>query len=49
MGVLASIDDIAFHSNIPVAADITVAIVYAVFGKKALFKKDSLTPPVSHL
>eukprot|EP00063_Salmo_salar_P020840 XP_013995675.1 PREDICTED: opsin-5-like isoform X2 [Salmo salar] len=31
MGAFASIDDIAFHSNIPVAADITVAIVYAVF------------------
>ena len=49
MRAIANVEDIAFHSNIPVAADITVAIVYAVFGKKALFKKDSLTPPVSHL
>ena len=34
MGVTT--DDIAFRSNIPVAADLTVAVVYAVFGKWAL-------------
>ncbi|CDQ68109.1 unnamed protein product [Oncorhynchus mykiss] len=42
MGVLASIDDIAFLSNIPVAADITVAIVYAVFGMCSLFSNSTL-------
>ncbi|KAM9458420.1 opsin-5-like isoform 1-T1 [Salvelinus alpinus] len=42
MGAFASIDDIAFHSNIPVAADITVAIVYAVFGMCSLFSNSTL-------
>lgn len=26
-------EDIAFHSNIPVPLDITVAVVYSVFGE----------------
>ncbi|CAB1326354.1 unnamed protein product [Coregonus sp. 'balchen'] len=42
MGAFAGIDDIAFHSNIPVAADITVAIVYAVFGMCSLFGNSTL-------
>ncbi|KAM4604850.1 opsin-5-like [Polymixia lowei] len=35
-------DDIAFRSNIPVAADIAVAIVYSVFGVCSLFGNSAL-------
>ncbi|XP_069013564.1 opsin 7, group member a [Embiotoca jacksoni] len=40
MGLLA--EDIAFHSNIPVPLDITVAVVYSVFGLCSLFGNSTL-------
>ncbi|XP_078120851.1 opsin 7, group member a [Sander vitreus] len=35
-------EDIAFHSNIPVPLDITVAVVYSVFGVCSLFGNSTL-------
>ncbi|XP_049889181.1 opsin 7, group member a [Epinephelus moara] len=40
MGLLD--EDIAFHSNIPVPLDITVAVVYSVFGVCSLFGNSTL-------
>uniref|UniRef100_A0A3Q1HY07 G-protein coupled receptors family 1 profile domain-containing protein n=1 Tax=Anabas testudineus TaxID=64144 RepID=A0A3Q1HY07_ANATE len=40
MGMLD--EDIAFHSNIPVPLDITVAVVYSVFGICSLFGNSTL-------
>ncbi|KAM7400546.1 hypothetical protein PAMA_004973 [Pampus argenteus] len=40
MGLLN--EDIAFHSNIPVPLDITVAVVYSVFGVCSLFGNSTL-------
>ncbi|XP_041848846.1 opsin 7, group member a [Melanotaenia boesemani] len=40
MGLLA--EDIAFHSNIPIPLDITVAVVYSVFGVCSLFGNSTL-------
>uniref|UniRef100_A0A3B4ZX99 Opsin 7, group member a n=1 Tax=Stegastes partitus TaxID=144197 RepID=A0A3B4ZX99_9TELE len=40
MGLLA--EDIAFHSNIPVPLDITVAVIYSVFGICSLFGNSTL-------
>uniref|UniRef100_A0A3P8S4W3 Opsin 7, group member a n=1 Tax=Amphiprion percula TaxID=161767 RepID=A0A3P8S4W3_AMPPE len=40
MGLLT--EDIAFHSNIPVPLDITVAVIYSVFGICSLFGNSTL-------
>ncbi|KAM4556764.1 opsin 7, group member a [Fundulus diaphanus] len=40
MGLLA--EDVAFHSSIPVPLDITVAVVYSIFGVCSLFGNSTL-------
>ncbi|KAM6990599.1 opsin 7, group member a [Tautogolabrus adspersus] len=39
---MAVLEDLAFHSNIPVPLDITVAVVYSIFGVCSLFGNSTL-------